>query len=70
MSCKNELKVENYFEYFGAVKEVIKKIECCPKCGAKLLLSHLPDYGALAIQENSRCLDCGTVDQKRLHSMN
>jgi uncharacterized protein with PIN domain len=70
MSCKNELRIENYLEYFGDAKEVANKLERCLCCGAKLLLSHLPDYRALNIQETSRCLDCGEVHKKVLHVIN
>lgn len=70
MACKSEIKVENFLEYFGTSKDVVKKIESCNKCGAKLLLSHLPDYKTLQVQENSRCLDCGGVNKRTLHVMN
>jgi ribosomal protein S27AE len=70
MSSKAELKFENYSEYFGGVEKVKKTIDDCPVCGAKLLLSHLPDYRNLLIQENARCLDCGESHRKVIHVLN
>ncbi len=70
MSCKLDFKIENYLEYQGTPEEVAKKIDECEFCGAKLLLSHLPDYRSLLVQETSRCLDCGGVHKKIIHALN
>lgn len=70
MSCKSEFKIEDFVEFFGKADEVVERIDNCEYCGAKLLLSHLPDYRNLLIQETSRCLDCGGIHKKVLHILN
>ncbi|MCB9092783.1 MAG: hypothetical protein H6621_03980 [Halobacteriovoraceae bacterium] len=70
MSCKAEMKIENFLEYYGSIDDVKKKIDECDTCGAKLLQSHLPDYNNMVIQETSRCLDCGGVHKKVVHIIN
>ena len=70
MSCKAELKIETYLEYYGDAEKVAKQIDQCHECGARLLLTHLPDYKNLLMQETSRCLDCGEVHVNVIHGLN
>lgn len=70
MSNRVEYKFENFMSYFGGVERVKSIIDECSCCGAKLLVSHLPDYKSLLIQENSRCLDCGKDEKRIIHVMN
>lgn len=63
-------KLNTYEEYHGGVEKVKNYIDNCSYCGKKLIMSHLPDYKNLIIQESSRCLDCGSVSSTviyRLH---
>lgn len=62
--------VENYVSYYGDSKEVQNQIDNCQSCGARLVLSHLPDYSNLFIQESSKCLECGSTDKKVFHVLN
>ena len=66
----NEYKFECYEEYFGGKEEVIKKIDECPICKSKLVLSHFPDYKNLIVQETARCLDCGNGNRKVIYVLN
>jgi len=67
---KVDLRKEDFLEYFGSVEEVKTQIDRCSHCDSKLLLTHLPDYGKLHVQETMRCLDCGKIHKKRLHVLN
>lgn len=70
MNTKLLHQVTDYIEYFGNVEEVTKQLHHCHLCGAKLLLSHMPDYKNYFIQETSRCLDCGEGTKQSLHTIN
>jgi len=65
-----EYKFECYEEYFGEKEEIIKKIDECASCGAKLVFSHLPDYKSLIIQETARCMECGKIIRKVISIIN
>ena len=65
-----DFKFEKFEEYFGTAEEVKKKIDDCPICGSKLLLSHMPDYKNLLVQETARCLECGSGNRKVIHILN
>ncbi len=67
---KSDLRKEDYLGYFGSKEKINSQIHKCSYCGSKLLLTHLPDYGKLYVQETSRCLDCGKIHKKRLHVLN
>lgn len=64
-----DIKVECFEEYFGEKDEMLKKIDACQSCGSKLMLSHLPDYKNLVIQETARCIECGKVIRKMMSSI-
>ena len=66
----NSYKFEKYEEYYGDVQQVQKLINDCKECGAKLIQTHLSDYGNLFVQENSRCPECGQDNRKIIHSLN
>ncbi len=66
----SDVKFEKFEEYFGGVDEVKKVIDECRICGSKLLLSHLPDYKNLIVQETARCMECGEGNRKVIHILN
>lgn len=63
-------KFENFVEYHGGVENVKKMIDKCQICGSKLMLTHLPDYKNLLVQETARCLECGSGNRKVIHVLN
>ena len=65
-----DFKFESFEEYYGTAEEVKKHINECKVCGSKLILSHMPDYKNLIIQETARCIDCGSGNRKIIHVMN
>lgn len=65
-----DFKFENFVEYHGTIEDVEKKIEECEVCGSKLLLSHMPDYKNLLVQETARCMECGLGNRKIIHIIN
>lgn len=67
---KTNYQFTDYLEYFGNAEQVTKQLHNCALCGAKLLLSHMPDYKNYLIQETSRCLDCGEGSKQALHPIN
>lgn len=67
---ETDFKFENFVEYHGTIENVKKQIDECQVCGAKLMLSHLPDYKNLLVQETARCLDCGAGNRKIIHILN
>lgn len=70
MAADTNYKFECYEKYLVETDQVKKQIDECPSCGAKLLLSHLPDYKNLLVQETARCLDCGNGNRKIIHIIN
>lgn len=70
MAADTDFKLETYEEYHGSAEEVKSSINNCLICGSKLMLTHLPDYKNLLIQETSRCLDCGCSNKKKIHILN
>jgi hypothetical protein len=72
MSAPNDLefKFEKFEEYFGGVDQVKKIMDECKVCGSKLILSHMPDYKNLLVQETARCMDCGAGNRKVIHIIN
>lgn len=70
MSKDLNFEFENYTKYWGSSDNVKKIINKCNHCGSKLLLSHLPDYKNLYVQETSRCIDCGKGSSKTIHTLN
>lgn len=65
-----DFRFEQFEEYWGSVDNVQKIIDECKVCGSKLLLSHLPDYKNLIVQETARCIDCGSGNRKLIHALN
>ncbi len=65
-----DFRFERYEEYWGSAENVQKIIGECKVCGSKLLLSHLPDYKNLLVQETARCIDCGSGTRKLIHVLN
>lgn len=70
MSKEVDFKFERYEEYFGTAEEVKKIMGECKVCGSKLLLSHMPDYKNLLVQETARCIECGSGNRKIIHVLN
>lgn len=70
MSQETDYKFACYEEYYGSADEVKKSMNECKVCGAKLMLSHLPDYKNLLVQETARCLDCGNGNRRIIHVLN
>lgn len=70
MAADANYKFEYYEKYLVEADQVEKQINECPVCGSKLLLSHLPDYKNLLVQETARCLDCGNSNRKVIHIIN
>jgi hypothetical protein len=66
----NDYKFACYEEYVGNAEEVKKHMNECKICGSKLMLSHLPDYKNLLVQETARCLDCGSGNRRVIHVLN
>jgi hypothetical protein len=67
---ENNYKFESFVEYHGTVENVQKMIDKCQVCGSKLMLTHLPDYKNLLVQETARCLECGSGNRKVIHILN
>lgn len=65
-----DFKFENFEEYFGSAEQVKKTMDECKVCGSKLLLSHMPDYKNLLVQETARCMDCGCGNRRVIHVLN
>ena len=65
-----DFKFERFEEYFGGVDQVKKIMDDCQVCGAKLILSHMPDYKNLLVQETARCMECGAGNRKVIHIIN
>lgn len=70
MANEVDFKFETFQEYWGDELEVKKTITECKVCGSKLLLSHMPDYKNLLVQETARCIDCGSGNRKMIHILN
>lgn len=70
MSSETDYKFEKFEEYWGDAKNVQKQIQNCKVCGSKLLLSHMPDYKNLLVQETARCIECGGGNRKNIHILN
>jgi DNA-directed RNA polymerase subunit RPC12/RpoP len=70
MANEVDFKFETFQEYWGGEQEVKKTITECKVCGSKLLLSHMPDYKNLLVQETARCIDCGSGNRKMIHILN
>lgn len=67
---KNDFRFELFEEYFGTAENVTKIINECSSCGSKLILSHMPDYKNLIVQETARCIECGVGNRKVIHILN
>ena len=70
MSMDDDYKFECFEEYFGDAESVRKIIQLCPKCGAKMVFNHLPDYKNLLIHESARCMECGEGQRKKICILN
>ncbi len=70
MSKEVNFKFERFEEYYGTAEDVKKTMSECKVCGSKLLLSHMPDYKNLLVQETARCIDCGSGNRKIIHVLN
>ncbi len=66
----SDIKFEKFEDYYGSIDEVKRTIDECKICGSKLLLSHLPDYKNLIVQETARCMECGEGNRKMIHVLN
>ena len=69
-SNSKDYEFEHFEKYFGDSSQVVKIIENCPKCGGKLVLTHLSDNGALLMQETARCHACDYGQRKIIHVVN
>ncbi len=70
MDSAKDFEFEHFEKYFGNIEQVKKIIENCPKCGAKMSLSHFPDSGNLLVQETARCVQCDFGQRKVIHILN
>lgn len=70
MAKEVDFRFEQFEEYWGTADNVKKIMGDCNICGSKLLLSHLPDYKNLMVQETARCIDCGSGTRKIIHALN
>jgi len=70
MSSEFDFKFETFEEYHGSPEQVKHSIDNCKICGSKLMMTHLPDYKNLIIQETARCLECGCGNRKVIHILN
>ena len=70
MAKEVDYKFEKFEEYWGSIEDVKKQISNCKVCGSKLLVSHMPDYKNLLVQETARCIDCGSGNRKNIHVLN
>lgn len=70
MAKEMDFRFERFEEYWGGPEQVNKTINECSVCGSKLLLSHMPDYKNLLVQETARCIDCGAGNRKVIHIIN
>ena len=70
MANEANFKFELYERYWGGIENVKKEIGHCKVCGSKLLLSHVPDYKNLIVQETARCIECGEGNKKTIHKLN
>lgn len=57
-------------KYFGSPDDVKKKIENCPECGEKMIISHFSDSGNMLVQETARCHHCDFGQRKIIHIIN
>jgi hypothetical protein len=69
-SWELDFKFEQFVDYVGTADEIKEKMDKCPVCGSKLLLSHMPDYRNLFVQETARCMECGAGNRKVIHVLN
>lgn len=69
-SNKELYTFERYEGYYGSPEDVKKIISECSICKSKLILSHMPDYKNLIIQETARCIECGEGSRKVIHILN
>ncbi len=67
---KDDYKFACYESYYGGPEEVLKSIDECKRCGAKLVFGHLSDFKNLIIHESARCVDCGHENRKIIHVLN
>lgn len=70
MNNKSYYQFTDYVEFYGDAEQVKKQLSNCSHCGAKLLLSHMPDYHNHTIQETLRCLDCGEGSKQNHYLIN
>lgn len=57
-------------KYFGTPDDVKRKIENCPSCGEKMILTHFSDSGNMLVQETARCQCCDFGQRKVIHIIN
>lgn len=69
-SSESDFKFEKFEEYFGPIENVKKQINECRVCNSKLIISHMPDYKNLIVQETARCIECGAGNRKVIHVLN
>ena len=69
-SSESDFKFEKFEEYFGPIENVQKQISECRVCSSKLIISHMPDYKNLIVQETARCIECGAGNRKVIHVLN
>ena len=59
-----------YERFYGDAQDVKDKIETCPSCNEKLVLTHFSDTGNMLVQETARCTHCDFGQRKIIHSIN
>ena len=60
-SSESDFKFEKFEEYYGPIDHVKKQINECKVCHSKLIISHMPDYKNLIVQEGELRIDNGNI---------
>lgn len=70
MSKSSDYQFEYFEKYMGTVEEVKEQLLTCPRCKNDFILSHLPDYKNLTLQEVKKCIRCEEPEHKTIHTLN
>lgn len=70
MSFDKNFKFETFEKFFGDISQIKRLIDSCNLCGSNLIHSHLADYKNLYMEEQSRCLECGSSEHGIIHIIN
>ena len=65
-----DYEFEYYEKYYGNQQQVREKVENCPKCGEKMIMTHFCDTGNLLVEETVHCNSCDFGQRKIIHILN